>query len=140
IRLRNGLKYARLTASGGVHLRRLKRRVGALSFDRHASADAMYRAIDARVSDLFACYAHHLVTSTAAGALAPTLVEIAARGRAVTEADHALVASWLAGARDVESHDIAAGIGRIARRILADRAAAAWLASASNDDAAEWLA
>jgi pyruvate,water dikinase len=140
VRLRNGLKYARLTASGSAHLRRMQRRASALFFDRHPSADATYRAIHARVPDLLACYAHHLVASTAAGALAPTLVEIVARGRAVTERDHALVASWLAGARDVESHDIAAGIDRIVDCIAADPAAAARLASITNDEAAQWLA
>jgi pyruvate,water dikinase len=139
VRLRNGLQYARFIASGGKRLRRMEAIAAGLSFPQRAEAATALRDIDARLPDLLDCYAHHLAASTAAGALAPTLVEIVAGGQPATERDHALVASWLAGADDVESHDIAVGIDRIAARIVGDAAATARISTASNEDAAHWL-
>jgi len=140
VRLRNGLRYVRFVASGGRRLRRMEAIVAELSFPRRADAATALGDIDARVPELLDCYAHHLAASTAAGALAPTLVEIVAGGQPATERDHAVVASWLAGADDVESHDIAVGIDRIAARIAGDAAATARILTTSNEDVADWLA
>jgi pyruvate,water dikinase len=139
VRLRNGLQYVRFIASGRKRLKHMETIVAGLSFTRHTDAATALGDIDARVPDLLDCYAHHLAASTAAGALAPTLVEIVAAGKPATERDHALVASWLAGADDVESHDIAVGIDRIAAAIAGDAAATAQILTASNEDAADWL-
>jgi pyruvate,water dikinase len=138
VRLYNGVKYARYAMSGGARVRRMEAIVQALDFGAPSHSAAAFRSIDAHLPDLLHCYAHHLAASTAAGALAPTLVEIVAQGKPATERDHATVASWLAGAEDVESHDIAVGIDRIADRISVDpKEAARFLAM--DGEARRWL-
>jgi pyruvate,water dikinase len=139
VRVRNGLKYGRFIVSGAKRRRHMEAIVAGLSFARHADAATAFCDIDARVPALLDCYAHHLAASTAAGALAPTLVEIVAHGKPATERDHALVASWLAGADDVESHDIAAGIDRIVARIAGDSKATTRILTTSTEAAADWL-
>src|SRR5690606_1048852 len=72
------------------------------------------------------------LSSAGAGAMAPFLLGVIARGKKPTEADHAKVASLLAGAEDVESADIARGIARIASLARPEDAAAL----AGGDEAA----
>lgn len=106
-----------------------------------AGANALdsWRAIDARMNDLFEAYQLHLVVSSAAGALSPILLQILAGNDEPTDAHHAIVASVLSGATDVESADIALGAKRVLESIVADPESAAHFASSSPDEARAWL-
>ena len=106
-----------------------------------AGANALdsWRAIDARMDDLFEAYQLHLVVSSAAGALSPILLQILAGNDEPTDAHHAIVASVLSGATDVESADIAQGAERVLESIVADHESAARFASSSPDEARAWL-
>ncbi len=83
---------------------------------------ATWRAIDDSMEELYEAYARHLQVSTGAGAMAPILLGLLASGPEPSQEDHAEVAALLAGAEDVESADIVAGLERIADRILLEPA------------------
>lgn len=103
------------------------------------AALASWREIDARLVDLYEAYQLHLVVSSAAGALTPILLGRLAGDAEPTDEHHAIVASILSGAKDVESADIADGAERILDAIVEDREEAARFAGCARDEALAWL-
>ena len=93
-------------------------------------------------------YELHLLSSSSSGALSPILLGILAKGEEPTQEHHAEVAEMLAGAKDVESADIAEGVERVIDRLLDEpargrrsplpipTAALAWLCS--SDAGERW--
>jgi pyruvate,water dikinase len=103
------------------------------------SSLATWQNIDARIGELFESYQLHLVVSSGAGALAPILLGRLAGGGEPTDQHHAIVASVLAGAENVESADIAEGAERILRALLAAPDHSASFADLDDERAVEWL-
>ncbi len=123
----------------GPRIRRMEALVRKGPIPSGANALASWRAIDARMPDLFEAYKLHLVVSSTAGALSPILLQILAGRDEPTDEHHAIVASVLAGATDVESADIAVGAERVLEAIVDAPGAAATFAAASLDAARAWL-
>jgi len=87
------------------------------------------------------CQAHHnhLVSSLAAGMLAPMIMGIIAKGEEPTEEHHALVAALLSGAEGVESADIAKEATRIQQLLLKQQAVQDRFIDASAPEAYSYL-
>ena len=79
------------------------------------------------------------MSSSSSGALSPILLGILAKGETPTQEHHALVAEMLAGAKDVESADIAEGVERVINRLLENPEAEGAFASADAEAALAWL-
>lgn len=118
-RLRNGLTYFRLMTQTKPHLAALEAIVARMPQVEGPDAKAVYAAIDEALPHLHMAYAHHLVCSMGSGAAATALLRVLSSNEPPTEAHHAEVAALLAGAEDVESHDVATGIDRIVAKIFA---------------------
>jgi len=103
------------------------------------TARQLYRAIDEGLPNVWKAYELHLLSSSSAGALSPILLGILARGEEPTQEHHAEVAEMLAGARNVESADIAEGVERVIERLSENPAAAVAFASAEPEAALAWL-
>lgn len=123
----------------GPRIRRMEALARKGSIATGATALESWRAIDARMADLFEAYQLHLVVSSTAGALSPILLQILAGKGEPTDEHHAVVASVLSGATDVESADIALGAQRILEAILENPESAATFAAASLVSARAWL-
>ena len=120
-RLKNGLTYFRLMTSTKPHLAELEAIVARMPTVEGPDAHAVYAAIDEAVPHVLMAYAHHLVCSMGSGAAATALLRVLSSNEPPTEAHHAEVAAMLAGAEDVESHDVAMGIVRIVAKLLRHR-------------------
>jgi len=107
--------------------------------ERGATARASWRAIDARMPELFEAYQLHLVVSSAAGALTPIMLALLAGEAEPTDEHHAIVASVLSGATDVESADIALGAERILEALLDSHDRGAAFADMNVSEAIAWL-
>jgi pyruvate,water dikinase len=95
--------------------------------------------INARFDDLYESYQLHLVISSGAGALAPIMLARLAGKTEPTDEHHAIVASVLAGAKNVESADIADGSERILEALLAASDRSAAFADLEVGAAVDWL-
>jgi len=71
--------------------------------------------------------------------LSPILLGLLAKGEEPTQEHHAVLAEMLAGAKDVESADIAEGVERVIERLAANRNAAETFVSLNPDAALAWL-
>ena len=97
-------------------------------------------AIDTQLEDLYEAYALHLQVSSVAGAMAPILLGIRAGQNAEPSLDdHARVAAVLAGAQDVESADIVAGLESLAEMIVADDSARTRFEERDLEAVGAWL-
>ena len=123
----------------GPRIRRMEALVAKGPIPAGEDGLASWRAIDARIGDLFEAYQLHLVVSSTAGALSPILLQILARGDEPSDEHHAVVASVLSGATDVESADIALGAERVLEAILDEPEAAATFAASTLESAQAWL-
>ncbi len=103
------------------------------------SALAMWEEIDRNFDANFFAMDFHLISSAGAGVLTSTLLRILAKGEDPTGEHHAEVAAILAGAKDVESADIAAGAVRMLEAIVAQPDAAQRFADVEPNTAVEWL-
>ena len=121
-------------------IRRLEALVARGEIPSGESALESWRAIDARLPELFEGYALHLVVSAGAGALTPILLGVLAGDEEPTDAHHEIVASVLSGAKGVESADIAEGAERVLDALVdrSDRGAA--FADLEVEPAIAWLA
>jgi rifampicin phosphotransferase len=113
-RLIGTARYVRALASIPRFRAKMEHLVATCRIARSDDPVAAFEAIDHEIERLFECYELHLLSSAGAGAMAPFLLGVVSRGKTPSEADHAKVASLLAGATQVESADIAQGITRIA--------------------------
>ncbi len=151
----NGARYFGQLLSAARHRKGLDALLAELELPRRGSAREIYRAIDEHLPQVWKAFELHLLSSASSGALSPILLGILAKGEAPTQEHHAMVAELLAGAKDVESADIAEGVERIidelARHDAAEErfcsvepeAALAWLfsseAGAAGDEAARYI-
>ena len=116
-RLCNGLSYVSFMLFGR-HVAKFKRLIASIDLAPDEDARATYAKIDRELPKLSEAWYLHLGSSLLPGALVSTLPMILARGQQPTEQQNAEVAGLLAGAKDVESYDIAAGIDRIVSALL----------------------
>lgn len=98
-----------------------------------------WRAIDARMDELFEAYQLHLVVSSGAGALAPIMLGRLAGENEPTDEHHAIVASVLSGAEDVESADIAEGAARVLESLFSAADHSRPFLELETDAAIAWL-
>ena len=135
----NGTRYFYQLASAARHRRDMAALLANLSLPREGSAKSLYDAIDENLPKVWKAYEYHLLSSSSSGALSPILLGILAKGEAPTQEHHAEVAEMLAGAKDVESADIAEGAERIVDALVAHPDAEMAFASADPDSALRWL-
>lgn len=120
-------------------IRRLEALVARGEIPSGETALESWRAIDARLPELFEGYALHLVVSAGAGALTPILLGVLAGDDEPTDAHHEIVASVLSGAKGVESADIAEGAERVLDAILDRGEGGAAFAELDVGPAIAWL-
>lgn len=135
----NGARYFAVLLSAAKHRRELDALRAALDFPKLGTAQQLYRAIDDNLPQVWKAYELHLLSSSSSGALSPILLGILAKGEEPTQEHHAEVAQMLAGAKDVESADIAEGVERVIDRLLNEPAARDAFAFAGSDTALAWL-
>jgi pyruvate,water dikinase len=116
-RLRNGLSYVNFMLFGR-HVAKLDRLIASIDLVPGEDASATYATIDRELPKLGEAWYQHLGSSLLAGSIVGALPQILAKGKPPTEEDNAEVARLLAGAEDVESYDIAAGIDRIVAALV----------------------
>jgi pyruvate,water dikinase len=92
------------------HLRYL---VATVQMENQNTALAQWQMIDRNLFHVNDAFYDHYVSSMGAGTLAPLLLGIFAKGKPPTDEHHALVAALLAGAKGVESANIAEGATRL---------------------------
>ncbi|HYC19953.1 MAG TPA: PEP-utilizing enzyme, partial [Candidatus Bathyarchaeia archaeon] len=116
-RLRNGLSYVNFMLFGR-HVAKLDRLIASIDLVPGEDASATYAKIDRELPKLSEAWYQHLGSSLLAGSIVGALPQILARDQQPTEQQNAEVARLLAGAEDVESYDIAAGIDRIVAALV----------------------
>lgn len=116
-RLRNGLSYINFMLFGR-HVAKLDRLIASIDLVPGEDASATYAKIDRELHKLSEAWYQHLGSSLLAGSIVGALPQILAEGKPPTEEDNAEIARLLAGAEDVESFDIAAGIDRIVSALV----------------------
>ena len=135
----NGVRYFAQLLSAARHRNELDALLADLDLPKRGTAREIYRAIDERLPEVWKAYELHLLSSASSGALAPILLGILAKGEEPTQEHHAMVAELLAGAKDVESADIAEGVERIIDALADNGAAMEEFASVEPDAALAWL-
>jgi len=135
----NGVRYFAILIAAPKHRRALDSLLRNLDLPKLGNAQRLYRAIDESLPQLWKAYQLHLFSSASSGALSPILLGILAKGREPTQAHHAQVATMLAGARDVESADIAEGVERIVTLLCESSNAEQAFASSDPETALAWL-
>lgn len=135
----NGARYFAILLAASKHRRDLDSLLAGLTLPKLGTARQLYRAIDENLPKVWRAYDLHLMSSSSSGALSPILLGILAKGETPTQEHHALVAEMLAGAKDVESADIAEGVERVINRLLENPEAEGAFASADAEAALAWL-
>lgn len=135
----NGARYFSLLASASKHRSDLDALVAGLELRKLGTARQLYRAIDENLPQVWRAYELHLLSSSSAGALSPILLGILAKGEEPTQEHHAEVADMLAGARDVESADIAEGVERLIDLLLGQGDVKEAFAAADPEAALAWI-
>ena len=135
----NGARYFALLVAAAKHRKELDALISSLSFPKLGTAQQLYRAIDESLEAVWLAYELHLLSSASSGALSPILLGILAKGKEPTQEHHAEVAEMLAGAKDVESADIAEGVERVVDRLAKNPDAGEAFATADAEAALAWL-
>lgn len=135
----NGARYFALLAAAVRHRKELDALRSALFLPKRGSPLQIHRAVDEALPTLWKAYELHLLSSASSGALSPILLGLLAKGKEPTQAHHAQVAEWLAGASRVESADIAEGIARVLDRLVDVPESKEAFASADPEAALAWL-
>ncbi len=139
-RMRNIFGYLRYLLGQRWARRSMKQLIEDLTFEpTDDSALAMWRAIDAKFDAAFHAMDFHLVSSATSGIMTPLLLGVLAKGETPREEHHVAVAALLAGAKNVESADIADGAVRILDTLLTDRKACEHFVGLADRDAVAWL-
>ncbi|UCH28446.1 MAG: hypothetical protein JSV06_09205 [Myxococcales bacterium] len=138
-RAMSGARYFYQLSRGAKHRRDLEALVASLSLPGPGKSDAVYRAIDKELPKVWKAYELHLLSSSSSGAISPILLGILAKGEEPTQEHHAQVAEMLAGAKDVESADIAEGAERIIDKLLAHPDSKSAFVSATPEAALRWI-
>lgn len=135
----NGARYFSLLVSASKHRNDLDALVAGLDLPERGTATQLYRAIDESLPQVWRAYELHLLSSSSAGALSPILLGVLAKGEEPTQEHHAEVADMLAGAKDVESADIAEGVERLIDLLLVQEGVEQAFATANPAAALAWL-
>ncbi|MBT8450936.1 MAG: pyruvate, water dikinase [Deltaproteobacteria bacterium] len=135
----NGARYFSLLVSASKHRSDLDALAAGLELRRLGTARQLYRAIDENLPQVWRAYELHLLSSSSAGALSPILLGILAKGEEPTQEHHAEVADMLAGAKDVESADIAEGVERLIELLLVQESVKEAFAAADPEAALVWI-
>jgi pyruvate,water dikinase len=135
----SGARYFANLAAGAKHRNELDALRASLDLPRLGTARQLYRAIDENLPQVWKAYELHLHSSASSGALSPILLGILAKGEEPTQEHHAEVAEMLAGAKDVESADIAEGVERVIERLLENPDAEETFAWADPEAALAWI-
>lgn len=135
----NGVRYFSQLVAAAKHGKDLRDLREGLCLPDRGSPSALYEAIDAALPKVWKAYELHLLSSSSSGALGPILLGILARGETPTPAHHAEVAALLAGAKDIESADIAEGADRIIELMATIPDAEQSFAQADPGAALAWL-
>lgn len=121
------------------NIRRLEALADGPAIERRGALPT-WEAIDAGLEELYEAYALHLQVSAVAGAMAPILLAITAGQKEEPSLeDHARVAELLAGAEDVESADVVAGLERLSELIVADPSMVKRFMEADPQELVSWL-
>lgn len=135
----NGTRYFYQLLAAAKHRKEMDALVASLSIARPEGARALYETIDRSLPQVWKAYELHLLSSSSSGALSPILLGILAKGGDPTQEHHAEVAEMLAGAKNVESADIAEGAERVVDALLAHPDAHEAFASVDAEAALHWL-
>jgi len=135
----SGARYFYQLLGAAKHRRHMDALVASLSLPKTGTAQSLYRVIDENLPEVWKAYELHLLSSASSGALSPILLEVLAKGEEPTQAHHAEVAEMLAGAKNVESADIAEGAERIVIALLDHPDAEQAFTSVDADAALRWL-
>ncbi len=135
----NGARYFSLLVTSTKHRDDLDELIASLDLPKLGTARQLYRAIDESLPQMWRAYELHLLSSSSSGALSPILLGILAKGGEPTQEDHAEVADMLAGAKNVESADIAEGVERIVDLLVEREGAEEAFAEADPEAALAWL-
>ena len=135
----NGALYFSQLLAAAKHRRELDSLLSDLKLPKLGTAQQLYRAIGENLPQIWKAYELHLLSSASSGALSPIMLGVLAKGREPTQDHHAKVAELLAGAKNVESADIADGAERIVDLLAGHPDAADSFASARPEAALAWL-
>jgi pyruvate,water dikinase len=135
----NGARYFGTLLAAAKHQRNLDALLASLKLPKLGTARQLYRTIDENLPNVWEAYELHLHSSASSGALSPILLGILAKGEEPAQKHHAAVAEMLAGAKDVESADIAEGVERVIDRLLQNPDAEETFLSADAEAALAWL-
>jgi pyruvate,water dikinase len=135
----NGMRYFYQLLTAAKHRSAMDALLAGLSLPRTGTAKSLYEAIDENLPQVWKAYEIHLLSSASSGALSPILLGILSKGEERTQAHHAQVAEMLAGAKHVESADIAEGVDRVVDALLDNPEADKAFASVDADAALRWL-
>ncbi len=135
----NLFRYAGFLLRAHRRVPALKRVVEELAFQTALPAAELWRDIDRKLPAMWTAFDHHLACSSPAGAMAPILLRVVAESDPPDEADVARVAGLLAGATDVESADIAAGVDRVVEALLTLPDHSAFTTLDSPEAGLQWL-
>ena len=139
VRLPRLLRQAWAILRPAPRIRRMEELLALGAIPRESTGLESWRAVDARMPDLFEAYQLHLVVSSGAGALTPILLGQLAGDAEPSDEHHAIVASVLSGAKNVESADIAEGAERILHGLLAAADRSASFVDRGAAEARTWL-
>lgn len=139
VRLPRLLRQAWAILRPAPRIRRMEELLASGSVPHESTGLESWRAVDARMPDLFEAYQLHLVVSSGAGALTPILLGQLAGDAEPSDEHHAIVASVLSGAKNVESADIAEGAERILHGLLAAADRSASFVDRGAAEARTWL-
>ncbi|MBT8469273.1 MAG: pyruvate, water dikinase, partial [Deltaproteobacteria bacterium] len=135
----NGARYFSLLVSATKHRNDLDALLEGLHLPELGTARDLFCGIDENLPQVWRAYELHLLSSSSAGALSPILLGILAKGEAPTQEHHAEIADMLAGAKNVESADIAEGVERVIDRLLVHEGSETAFAAADPEAALAWL-
>lgn len=135
----NGARYFSLLVTARKHRDDLDELVASLNLPKLGTARQLYRSIDESLPQMWRAYELHLLSSSSSGALSPILLGILAKGGEPTQEHHAEVADMLAGAKNVESADIAEGVERIVDMLVEREGAEEAFVEADPEAALAWL-
>lgn len=132
-------RYFGALMSGEKYRARLERQLARVHFPRQLTARRQWQMIDRHMDEMYCAHHAHLASSMLAGALVPALLGVVSKGSEQTDEHHAQVAAWLAGAKNVESADIAEGAERVQRAIVAQPQAQQKFVDVPPDEALAYL-
>ncbi|MGB0589395.1 MAG: PEP/pyruvate-binding domain-containing protein [Myxococcota bacterium] len=137
----NGVRYGLYLLSAPRHRAALARDLAAFKVPELNEPAEMFAWIDGQLPVLYRAYDHHMTSSAVSGALVPALLEILSGGAPPTNAHEALCAALLTAGADeqVESLDLAAGVGEMAQVFRRDPEVMSQLSQGSACETAEWL-